>query len=147
MNFATRLDPHIDSRGKFVELIRNAGGQVSFSTSAPGVTRGDHYHTRKIERFIVTSGSARIRLRHVDEDHIWVIDVDQDELMAVDIPPKYVHNITNIGGDTMHLILWCNESYDPLDPDTKSERVERETPDGSRHASRDATIIEDFSGI
>ena len=122
--FDTPLAQHIDERGAFVELYKNEYGQVSFSTSKPGVTRGDHFHSRKHERFVVVSGYAIIRLRHIDSNVVHMYGVNGDNPTAIDIKPWHVHNITNVGESTMRLVIYCNEPYDPNDPDTINERVE-----------------------
>ena len=119
----TFLEQHTDERGSFVELFREAGGQVSFSTSTPGVTRGNHYHTRKVEKFVVIAGEAVIRLRHIDSDDVAAYYVTGDEPTVVQIDPGFVHNITATGHETMYLVIWCNEQFSSDDPDTKSERV------------------------
>jgi UDP-2-acetamido-2,6-beta-L-arabino-hexul-4-ose reductase len=108
---------HSDPRGSFVELIKlESGGQVSFSTTKSGVTRGNHFHTRKVERFSVISGHARIELRKVDEDQ--VISFDIREPAFVDMPIWYTHNITNIGENELLTVFWINEKFDKDDPDT-----------------------------
>lgn len=108
-----------DPRGTFVEIIRNGiGGQSSYSTTVPGITRGNHYHTRKIERFAVIKGKARIQLRKVGTDEVMNFDLDGDAPSYVDMPIWYTHNITNVGNEELITIFWINEPYDPADPDT-----------------------------
>ena len=108
-----------DKRGSFVELIRlNTGGQISFSTTVPGVTRGNHFHTRKIERFSVISGKAKIQLRKIDSDKVISLIIDGDRPAYVDMPVWYTHNITNIGSSDLMTVFWINEFYDPNDSDT-----------------------------
>ena len=123
VSLSTHLVQHSDERGTFVELLHNAGGQVSFSTSAPGVTRGNHVHQRKVEKFAVIAGQAVIRLRKLDSDEVIAFYVDGNEPEVIDIPTGFVHNITNTGTDTMYLIVWASEQFDSSDPDTKTERV------------------------
>lgn len=124
--YPRKLTSHADQRGVFTELIKTeAGGQVSFSTTVPGVTRGNHYHTRKIERFIVIKGKACIRLRKVDGDEILCFYLDGTEPAYVDIPAWYTHNITNIGEDELCCLFWINEWYDPADGDTYFEPCDK----------------------
>lgn len=122
--FPVELVRHCDARGMFVETAKlGVGGQVSFSTTAPGVTRGNHFHTRKIERFTVIRGKARIRLRRIGTDETYVFDLDGDRPAYVDMPVWYTHNITNTGTDELYTQFWINEWYDPEDGDTFFENV------------------------
>jgi UDP-2-acetamido-2,6-beta-L-arabino-hexul-4-ose reductase len=115
---------HTDSRGAFVEIIRlNSGGQVSFSTTVPGITRGNHYHTRKIERFSVIRGKALIQLRKIGTTEVLNFYLNGDEPSYVDMPVWYTHNIKNIGDDELYTNFWINEFYDPKDPDTYIDPV------------------------
>lgn len=115
---------HTDERGAFTELIRlNSGGQVSFSTTVPNITRGDHFHTRKIERFSVIKGKALIQLRKIGTSEKFEFELDGINPAYVDIPIWYTHNITNIGQDALYTIFWINEVFDPTDPDTYFEKV------------------------
>ncbi len=118
-HFPKKYIKHSDNRGTFVELMRTAsGGQFSYSTTKPGVTRGNHYHTRKIERFSVIEGKARIELRKVDSDEILTFNLDGDNPSFVDMPIFYTHNITNIGEEKLFTCFWINEPYNERDPDT-----------------------------
>ena len=111
-------------RGAFVEVIRlGVGGQVSFSTTLAEVTRGNHFHTRKIERFTVVKGKALIQLRQIGTDHILNFYLDGNEPSYVDMPIWYTHNIKNIGKEDLYTIFWINEFYDAADPDTYFENV------------------------
>ena len=115
---------HIDNRGSFVELIRlGIGGQVSFSTTLPMVTRGDHFHTRKIERFSVIRGKALIQLRRIGTSEVLDFYLDGENPSFVDMPIWYTHNIKNIGDEALFTNFWINEFYDPIDPDTYFEKV------------------------
>lgn len=122
--FPVELVRHCDARGMFVETAKlGVGGQVSFSTTVPGITRGNHFHTRKIERFTVIRGKARIRLRRIGTDKTYVFDLDGDRPAYVDMPVWYTHNITNTGTDELYTQFWINEWYDPEDGDTFFENV------------------------
>ncbi len=117
--FPFSLKKNTDPRGSFVEIIRlNSGGQVSFSTTVPGITRGNHFHTRKMERFAVISGKAKIAFRKVDEDVIHEFDLDGDQPSFVDMPVWYTHSITNVGDQELLTMFWINEHYNAADPDT-----------------------------
>lgn len=119
------LTPHTDARGTFVETIRCRGGegQSSISTTAPGVTRGEHYHLRKIERFAVLQGHANISLRKMFTDKIMTFGVHGGEPSAIDMPTGWAHNITNTGTSTLVTQFWSHELFDPQHPDTYPEPV------------------------
>ncbi|MBO9153270.1 NAD-dependent epimerase/dehydratase family protein [Chitinophaga sp. GCM10012297] len=115
---------HTDMRGSFVEVVRlNTGGQVSFSTTLPGITRGNHFHTRKIERFAVIRGKALIQLRQVGTGNVMNFNVSGDQPSYIDMPVWHTHNITNTGEEELFTIFWINECFDPEDPDTYMEVV------------------------
>lgn len=122
--FPVKFTQHNDPRGSFVEVIRlGVGGQVSFSTTVPGITRGNHYHTRKIERFAVIKGKALIQLRRIGTDQVLDFYLDGDAPAYVDMPIWYTHNIKNIGDEVLYTNFWINEFYDPNDGDTYFEEV------------------------
>lgn len=123
-HYPVKFIKHTDPRGAFVEVIRlNIGGQVSFSTTVPGITRGNHYHTRKIERFAVIKGKALIQLRRIGSDEVLNFYLDGEEPSYVDMPIWYTHNIKNIGEEELYTNFWINEFFDPKDPDTYFENV------------------------
>ena len=123
-HFPVKFTQHTDPRGTFVEVIRlGVGGQVSFSTTVPGITRGNHYHTRKIERFAVIKGKALIQLRKIGTDEVLDFYLDGDEPSYVDMPIWYTHNIKNIGEEVLYTNFWINEFFDVNDPDTYFENV------------------------
>jgi len=119
------LTPHRDARGSFVETIRCRGGegQTSVSTTAPGITRGDHYHLKKIERFAVVSGSATIELRRMFTNEVLTFPANGDQPAAVDMPIGWAHNITNTGEDVLITQFWSHELFRPEAPDTFPEPV------------------------
>tara|TARA_B110000003_G_C16648746_1_gene533244 strand:+ start:1853 stop:2977 length:1125 start_codon:yes stop_codon:yes gene_type:complete len=118
-SFPKKYTQHNDERGSFVELIRaGVGGQSSFSTTHPGITRGNHFHTRKIERFSVIKGKALVQLRRVGTKITQDFYLDGSIPSYVDMPIWYTHNIKNIGDVELITLFWINEPYDPEDPDT-----------------------------
>jgi len=123
-HFPIKYKNNIDPRGNFVEIIRQGtGGQVSFSTTKKGITRGDHFHTRKIERFSVIKGKAIIKLRKVNSNEIFTYHLSGDEPSYVDMPIWFSHNITNIGEEDLYTMFWINETYNPNEADTFFEVV------------------------
>ena len=123
-HFPVKFIQHKDPRGAFVEVIRlNVGGQVSFSTTVPGITRGNHYHTRKIERFAVIKGEALIQLRKIGTNDVLDFYLSGDKPAYVDMPIWYTHNIKNTGNEELYTIFWINEFFDSNDPDTYFENV------------------------
>ena len=122
--FPKKFIRHTDNRGSFVEIARQGiPGQTSFSTTLPGITRGNHFHTRKIERFVVIKGKALIQLRRIGTEEVFDFYLDGDEPAYVDMPIWYTHNIKNIGEDILYTIFWINEPFDANDPDTYFEIV------------------------
>lgn len=123
-HYPVKYVQHIDPRGTFVELIRlNTGGQVSFSATVSGITRGNHFHTRKIERFAVIKGKALIQLRRIGTDDILNFELDENNPAYVDMPVWYTHNIKNTGDGELYTVFWINEFFDPSDADTYIETV------------------------
>jgi UDP-2-acetamido-2,6-beta-L-arabino-hexul-4-ose reductase len=123
-HFPIKYKNNIDERGNFVEVIKlETGGQVSFSTTKKGITRGNHFHTRKIERFSVIKGKALIQLRKIGSTKVYDYYLSGDEPGYVDMPIWYTHNIKNIGDEELYTIFWINEFYDLNDPDTYFEKV------------------------
>lgn len=122
--YPIKITQYTDSRGSFAEIIRlNMGGQVSFSTTLPNTTRGNHFHTRKIERFAVIKGKALIQLRRIGTDEVMDFYLTGDDPSFVDMPIWHSHNIKNIGTDELYTIFWINEFYNGEDPDTYFEMV------------------------
>lgn len=118
-HYPVKFTQHVDPRGAFVEVIRlGIGGQCSFSTTVPGITRGNHFHTRKIERFAVIKGQALIQLRKIDTEEVLDFYLDGNEPAYVDMPIWYTHNIKNIGNEELYTIFWINEPFIPEDADT-----------------------------
>jgi UDP-2-acetamido-2,6-beta-L-arabino-hexul-4-ose reductase len=117
--FSYPLKMNIDTRGSFTEIIRTPErGQFSVNISKPGITKGNHWHNTKNEKFLVVSGKGVIRFRRVDSDEILEYYVSGDQLEVVDIPTGYTHNIENLGDADMVTIMWANECFDPEKPDT-----------------------------
>lgn len=119
------LDRRADARGSFFEVCRSRGGdgQTSFSTTVPGVTRGEHFHRRKVERFVVLSGKAEIAMRRLFSDEVLRFTVDGSNPVAIDMPTLWTHNITNTGDSDLYTMFWTNDIFDPSNPDTFAEKV------------------------
>ena len=124
-DFSYLLKMNVDERGSFTEFIKTADrGQVSVNISKAGVSKGNHWHHSKNEKFLVVSGQGMIQFRRVGSSNIINYPVSGDRLDVVDIPTGYTHNITNTGTTDLVTIIWCNEVYDPEKPDTYFEAVE-----------------------
>jgi len=122
--FSIPINTHVDDRGSFSELLHFGGmGQVSVNISKPGITKGNHWHHTKNEKFIVISGEGMICFRKVDECEIIKYHVSGAKMEVLDIPPGYTHNITNTGLTDMITIMWANEIFDNNKPDTYFEEV------------------------
>lgn len=122
--FAYPLQAHSDERGSFYEILRTMdSGQFSVSTSKPGVTRGNHYHDTKNEKFVVVKGEALIELRNIFSDEVIQYRVSEKKIEVVEMIPGYTHNITNTGDTEMVLLIWANEAFDRDRPDTNFLKV------------------------
>ena len=122
--FSYPLKMNMDNRGSFTEFLKTPDrGQVSVNISKPGITKGNHWHHTKCEKFLVVSGSGVIRFRKVDRDEVLEYFVSGEKLEVVDIPVGYTHNIENLGSNVMVTIMWANESFDSERPDTYFEAV------------------------
>lgn len=119
------LTRHADVRGSFFEIIRSHGGsgQSSFSTTASGISRGDHFHRRKIERFTVLAGEATISLRKLFTDRVYEFAVTGESPVAIDMPTGWTHKIVNTGNEMLYTSFWTNEIFDPTKSDTIAEAV------------------------
>ncbi len=122
--FSYPLKMNTDNRGSFTEILRTANnGQFSVNISKPGITKGQHWHHTKNEKFLVVSGNGVIRFRKIGEDKVYEYFVSGEKLEVVDIPVGYTHNIENLGNTDMVTFMWCNECFDPNRPDTFFEEV------------------------
>jgi UDP-2-acetamido-2,6-beta-L-arabino-hexul-4-ose reductase len=123
-NMVFDLESHEDERGNFVELLRtNEVGQFAISFSKPDVSRGNHYHHTKMERFIVVKGCARVQLQKIDDGTYYQFEVSGEKIQSVTIPVGYTHKIENIGDGEMILIIWGNELFEEAKPDTFFRKV------------------------
>jgi UDP-2-acetamido-2,6-beta-L-arabino-hexul-4-ose reductase len=123
-NHRHRPQVHEDNRGNLFEIIKLAGGgQVFFSTTKPGVIRGNHYHTRKVEWFCVVRGKAMIKLRRIGDDTVHEFPVSGDSPEFISIPVLHTHSIENVGDEELLTMFWCNEIFDATDADTIYENV------------------------
>jgi UDP-2-acetamido-2,6-beta-L-arabino-hexul-4-ose reductase len=115
---------HKDDRGHLSEVIKTkVGGQAFFSVTKPGITRGNHFHRRKIERFCVVEGEALIKLRKIGTAEVIEYRVSGEKPATIDMPIFYTHNITNVGDRDMYTLFWSNELFNPEDSDTFYEEV------------------------
>lgn len=119
------LTRHADARGNLIEAVKvhGGGGQTFCSSTVPGVTRGQHFHLAKVERFVVVRGEAEICLRRVLHEEVLRFRVSGDEPAVVDMPTMWAHNITNVGSGELTTLFWSNDLFDPANPDTYPEAV------------------------
>lgn len=119
--FSYPVKSYSDSRGTFVEAFKSRdSGQVSYFTAHPGITRGGHYHHTKTEKFLILSGKARFRFRHMITDEHYEVISCGDEPVIVETIPGWAHDVTNIGSEVLIAMVWANEVFDPEKPDTIS---------------------------
>lgn len=117
--FSYDLKMNLDNRGSFTEFLRTPDrGQVSVNVSKPGITKGNHWHHTKNEKFLVVSGEGLIRFREIHSANIIEYRVSGEKLQVVDIPVGYTHSIVNIGTNDMVTVMWVNECFNPGNPDT-----------------------------
>lgn len=124
--FGYPLKMNVDARGSFTEIIRTPDrGQFSVNISKPHITKGNHWHHTKNEKFVVVSGRGVIRFRNMNGENTEIIEyfVCGDKIEVIDIPTGYTHNIENLGETDMVTFMWCNECFDPQHPDTFFEEV------------------------
>jgi UDP-2-acetamido-2,6-beta-L-arabino-hexul-4-ose reductase len=119
-----KLEIKGDERGKLIEIFKIPNiGQIFYSTTEPGIVRGNHYHTRKKEYFCVIEGKGLIKLRNRETGELKEIKVSGETPETVEMPVNWAHNIKNIWDSEMKLLVWVNEVFNPDDPDTFSEEV------------------------
>lgn len=122
--FSYKLSGYEDARGTFYEILKTLdSGQLGISTTKPGITRGNHYHNTKNEKFLVIKGKALIELRDIFSKEIIQYNVDGNNLEIVEMIPGYTHNIKNTGDEEMVLLIWANENYNSKTPDTNFVEV------------------------
>lgn len=122
--FSYPLKMNVDARGSFTEFLRTPDrGQVSVNVSKPGITKGNHWHHSKNEKFLVVKGQGVIRFRKVGETKVIEYPVSGEKLEVVDIPTGYTHNIENTGEGDLVTVMWANEAFNPEKPDTYFEKV------------------------
>jgi UDP-2-acetamido-2,6-beta-L-arabino-hexul-4-ose reductase len=125
--FGCALTAKEDPRGVLTELLKLGGhGQIFVSRTHPGITRGNHYHDLKVEKFVVLEGEAVIRFRHVSSGELVEYPVVGSEMRVVDIPPGWTHAIENVGKSEMIVLFWASEVFDPARPDTYFAEVMNE---------------------
>ena len=118
-DFKYSLMEHTDERGMFVEVLKTRdSGQVSFFTAMENVTRGEHFHHTKTEKFLVVKGDARFRFRNLDTDQLVEVFSSCEHSEIVETIPGWAHDVTNVGSGKMLVIEWANEVFDRENPDT-----------------------------
>jgi len=121
--YAQELPLNVDQRGVLFEAVKGGRGQSFLSWTKPGVTRGDHFHLGKVERFLVVSGQACIRVRHIFGSEIYEFNINGDKPAFVDMPTLHTHSIENTGSEPLLTLFWANEIFDPEFPDTYATKV------------------------
>ena len=122
--YPKRLDPKRDARGTLFESSRAHGASQTFvSSTLPGSSRGDHFHTDLVERFLVVSGNATIRIRKVLTNEVYSFTVSGDDPVAIDMPPLHTHHIVNDSDRDVVTFFWSHRLFDPANPDTYADPV------------------------
>lgn len=113
------LDIKSDTRGSLAEFIKQKHfGQVFVSRTNPGITRGNHYHHTKTEKFLVVEGDGLIRMRSIEGGKVDEYYVTGSAYQVINIPPGLTHSITNVGTREMVTLFWSSELFDPNHADT-----------------------------
>jgi UDP-2-acetamido-2,6-beta-L-arabino-hexul-4-ose reductase len=123
--FAYDLPAKTDNRGSLAEFLKSdSAGQIFVSRTHPGITRGNHFHHTKTEKFLVLEGDAVVRFRRVDgTGQVLEYPVSGSQFRVVDIPPDYTHSIENTGARELIVLFWASEIFDPAAPDTMALNV------------------------
>jgi UDP-2-acetamido-2,6-beta-L-arabino-hexul-4-ose reductase len=123
-DFAYGLELKTDARGALAEFVKSDHcGQIFVSRTKPGITRGNHYHHTKTEKFLIVQGEGVIRFRHILGDDVLSYRISGEEFRVVDIPPGYTHSIENVGTSEMVVLFWASEVFNPSTPDTHALKV------------------------
>lgn len=123
-HYPRMLKLNSDQRGTLFEASRGGGGGQTFlSWTHPGITRGEHFHLAKVERFLVVQGEAMIRIRPVLGETISEFRVSGEAPAAVDMPTLHTHHIVNVGDTPLLTLFWTNAVFDPAAPDTYADPV------------------------
>lgn len=123
-NFCYTTTTHKDERGVFVEMLKTKNsGQFSYFTSMPGVTRGEHYHHIKTEKFMILTGSAKFSFRNIITNEKYEINLYENDSQIIETAPGWAHKITNIGKESLVAIVWANENFNKDKPDTIFQKV------------------------
>ena len=126
-NFVYPLKHYSDNRGDFVEFLKTLdSGQFSYFSAKPGITRGGHYHHTKTEKFLVVSGSCLFRFKHAVTGETYQLKTSSKSAEVVEVVPGWSHDITNIGSDDLVCLVWANEVFDRLNPDTFHHPIDQE---------------------
>jgi UDP-2-acetamido-2,6-beta-L-arabino-hexul-4-ose reductase len=114
-----QLDVKSDQRGGLAEFMKSRSfGQIFISRTKPSVTRGNHYHHTKTEKFFVVEGEGIVRMRQIESAKVVQYGVSGGSFQVIDIPPGYTHSIENVGAGEMVTLFWASEILDPDRPDT-----------------------------
>ncbi|MCR5735026.1 MAG: capsular polysaccharide biosynthesis protein CapF [Lachnospiraceae bacterium] len=125
-DFSYELKMNADNRGSFTEFLKSEySGQIAVNVARPGITKGNHWHHTKLEKFLVVKGKGCLKFRKYGSDEITEYHVTGEKPEVVDIPAGYVHSIVNEGEEDLITVIWANEIFDPENPDTYYESVEK----------------------
>ena len=105
-----KVDSYNDERGRLSELVvAKTKGQIFFSTTKPKVVRGNHFHSRRVERFCILEGKALVQMRKIGTDTVLNYEINGTDSVVVDMPVYYTHNLKNIGDTNLICCFWMND--------------------------------------
>jgi UDP-2-acetamido-2,6-beta-L-arabino-hexul-4-ose reductase len=115
-----QLAARYDDYGSQVDLRRVHGGpsQQLISMTRPGMSRGEHYHLRTVERIVVLAGRATITLRRLFGSETVAYAVSSVRPCIIDVPTLWTREIANTGSSHLTTLVWTNEPGDPWPADT-----------------------------
>ena len=146
-HYPVALKQYSDPRGTLVEAIREGnGGQIHYSNTHPGFVRGEHFHFRKVERFVILAGEAEVAVRRICGSDIERFRISGEQACYIDMPTIHTHNLKNVGSGELIAMFWTHELYDPEAPDTYRVPVEPVADIGADGSSTEETALKEASG-
>lgn len=117
------LETKSDDRGSLVEAFRFPNdGQLFYVVAKPNESRGNHYHERKTEKFLVVYGSAVMSVKDRHTGNVMNVETNGTLPMIITVAPNNTHSIT-ANPEGCIFLVWCDEQFDASDPDTFPEEL------------------------
>lgn len=118
-----KLEKNSDFRGTLVEAFKFPNdGQLFYIIVKPNETRGNHYHLKKTEHFLVIYGSAEIFVRDRATENVMKVSVNGSNPLVATVTPNNTHSIT-ASEEGCILLVWSDTQFDEDNPDTYMEEI------------------------